>query len=130
MKRGWTELRAVRNKAQVWIHQAIDDIREKLPFPLLSLDSDNGLEFINAHLLRYCEGHQITFTRSRPYKKKTAATWNRRTTPRLGSMWGTSATTPTNSFSSLPGSTRCYAHTSTSFSPGPGFGRRCARVPW
>ncbi|NPV59244.1 MAG: transposase family protein [Actinobacteria bacterium] len=69
VRSGWTELRALRNKAQVWTHKAIDDIREKLPFPLLGLDSDNGSEFINAHLLRYCEEHQITFTRSRPYRK-------------------------------------------------------------
>lgn len=68
-KSGWTELRALRNRAQVWTHQAIEDIREKLPFPLLGLDSDNGSEFINAYLKRYCEEHRITFTRSRPYRK-------------------------------------------------------------
>ena len=27
------------------------------------------LKFINAHLIRYCEEHKITFTRSRPYRK-------------------------------------------------------------
>lgn len=69
VKSGWTELRALRNKAQVWTHQAIDDIREKLPFPLSGLDSDNGSEFINAHLKRYCEEYGITFTRSRPWRK-------------------------------------------------------------
>lgn len=69
VKSGWTELRALRNRAQVWTHQAIDDIREKLPFRLWGLDSDNGSEFINAHLLRYCEKHEITFTRSRPWRK-------------------------------------------------------------
>jgi hypothetical protein len=36
---------------------------------LLGLDSDNGSEFINTHLVRYCEAEHITFTRSRPYKK-------------------------------------------------------------
>lgn len=69
IKSGWTELRALKNKAQIWTHEAIDDIREKLPFPLYGLDSDNGGEFINAHLLKYCEKHEITFTRSRPYHK-------------------------------------------------------------
>jgi hypothetical protein len=69
VKSGWTELRALRNRAQVWTHQAIEDIEKSLPFPLLGLDSDNGGEFINAHLKRYCEEHQITFTRSRPYRK-------------------------------------------------------------
>lgn len=69
VKSGWAELRALRNRAQVWTHEAIDDIREKLPFPLLGLDSEGGSEFINAHLKRYCEEHRITFTRSRPGRK-------------------------------------------------------------
>jgi len=32
-------------------------------------DSDNGSEFINAHLLRFCKQEKITFTRTRPYRK-------------------------------------------------------------
>jgi hypothetical protein len=66
---GWTEIRAVKNKAQKWVFPAIEDIGEKLPFPLLGVDSDNGSEFINAELKRFCESHRITFTRSRPYRK-------------------------------------------------------------
>src|SRR6266511_1384220 len=49
---GWTEPRALRNKAQRWVHEAIHEIAEELPFPLLGLDSDNGSEFINMHLFR------------------------------------------------------------------------------
>jgi transposase InsO family protein len=41
----------------------------RLPFALLGLDSDNGSEFVNAHLLRFCQENEITFTRSRPYRK-------------------------------------------------------------
>jgi hypothetical protein len=37
-----------------------------MPFPLLGIDSDNGSEFINHHLLAWCEQRHITFTRSRP----------------------------------------------------------------
>jgi len=66
---GWTEPRALQNKAQRWVHEAIEQIREELPFPLLGLDCDNGSEFINMHLFRYCTEHAITFTRSRPYRK-------------------------------------------------------------
>ena len=66
---GWTELVAVRNKAQVWVFEALQQVRQRLPFPLLGLDSDNGAEFINNHLKRYCESEEITFTRSRPYRK-------------------------------------------------------------
>jgi hypothetical protein len=66
---GWTEPRALQNKAQRWVHEAIDEIAADLPFPLLGLDSDNGSEFINMHLFRYCMDRDITFTRSRPYRK-------------------------------------------------------------
>ncbi len=40
-----------------------------LPFPLQGIDSDNGSEFINDHLYRYCQSQQIQFTRGRPYQK-------------------------------------------------------------
>ena len=66
---GWTEIRAVKNKAQVWVFAALMQIKEQLPFELLGIDSDNGAEFINSHLLRFCDEHSISFTRSRPYQK-------------------------------------------------------------
>lgn len=66
---GWTESRAVKNKAQIWVFQALKEIRKRLPFDLLGLDSDNGGEFINAHLTKYCQEQEITFTRSRPLRK-------------------------------------------------------------
>ena len=40
-----------------------------MPFEVLGIDSDNGGEFINAHLMRYCKQEGIAFTRSRPYRK-------------------------------------------------------------
>lgn len=66
---GWTETEAVPNKAQVWVFEAIQTIRARLPFPLLGLDSDNGSEFVNRELLRYCQKERLTFTRARPYRK-------------------------------------------------------------
>ena len=66
---GWTEPQAIQNKAQVWTFDALKAIRHRLPFPLLGIDSDNGGEFINHHLLRYCQDEHITFTRSRAYRK-------------------------------------------------------------
>ena len=66
---GWTECLALANKTQLAVSQAIGELRQDLPFPLLGLDSDNGSEFINDTLYRYCLSEQITFTRSRPYKK-------------------------------------------------------------
>jgi len=66
---GWTEVRAVKNKAQIWVFAAIKEISARLPFELLGIDSDNGGEFINNQLLRYCQQQQITFTRSRASRK-------------------------------------------------------------
>jgi hypothetical protein len=66
---GWTEIRGLRNKAQVWTFEALKDVRQYLPFPLLGINSDTGSEFINAHLLRYCKREKITFTRCREGRK-------------------------------------------------------------
>ena len=66
---GWMEMVAVKNKAQRWVFAGIKAIKKRLPFPILGFDSDNGSEFINDELLRYCEKQHITFTRSRPYRK-------------------------------------------------------------
>jgi hypothetical protein len=66
---GWTEFEALEHRSQKAVTAAIDKIRQRLPYPMLGLDSDNGSEFINATLARYCIQHHITFTRSRPYKK-------------------------------------------------------------
>ena len=61
----WTECVAVRNKAQVHVFEAILRARGCLPFPFLGVDSDNGSEFINNQLVRYCKCEPITFTRGR-----------------------------------------------------------------
>lgn len=63
---GWTENRSVRNKARRWVLAALEEIAAVMPFPILGVDSDNGSEFINHHLLTWCATRQITFTRSRP----------------------------------------------------------------
>ena len=70
---GWTETKAVRNKAQKWVFAALVDLRGAFPFPVLGIDSDNGSEFINHHLLAYCEQEQLTFTRSRSGNKNDGA---------------------------------------------------------
>jgi len=66
---GWSECMAVWGKGQDRVGGAIHKVRQRLPFPLLGVDSDNGGEFINHHLYTYCQREDITFTRSRSYKK-------------------------------------------------------------
>ena len=65
----WVETRAVLGKGQEGVRQALEEIGQALPFPLRGIDSDNGSEFINAHLYGYCRSRAIQFTRGRPYKK-------------------------------------------------------------
>ena len=69
MATGWVECQAVWGKGQERVSGALHHIAQRLPFPLLGLDSDNGGEFINHHLYAYCQLRHITFTRARPYKK-------------------------------------------------------------
>lgn len=66
---GWTVNRSVANKAAIHVLAAIKHATKQFPFPILGIDSDNGSEFINAHLYDYCIGEKITFTRGRPGNK-------------------------------------------------------------
>lgn len=66
---GWTESRALLGKGEVGVQRALEGMRSQLPFRLLGLDADNGSEFINWHLKRWCDRNGIQLTRGRPYKK-------------------------------------------------------------
>ena len=67
----WSVLRGLPNRSEASVWGQMDDLAARLPFPLRGLDSDNGGEFINHQLVRYCAGRTppVTFTRSRPYRK-------------------------------------------------------------
>jgi len=66
---GWCEPVAVWGKGQERVGGAVHHVKERLPIPMLGLDSDNGGEFINRGLYDYCRRNHITFTRARSYKK-------------------------------------------------------------
>ncbi len=70
---GWVECQGVWGKQEHKVRGAIHEVRKRLPFACKGLDSDNGSEFINRELQRYCLEQQIMFTRSRPYKKNDSA---------------------------------------------------------
>jgi hypothetical protein len=69
----WVELEAVWGKGQQRVGSAVHYVRERLPVPLVGLDTDNGSEFINHHLYTWCQREGITFTRSRAYQKNDGA---------------------------------------------------------
>ncbi len=66
---GWAETRAVMGKGEAGVLEALQAMAAGLPFKVLAIDSDNGSEFLNWHLIKHCEAEGIQFTRSRPYKK-------------------------------------------------------------
>jgi site-specific recombinase XerD len=70
---GWTELGALMGKSEGDVLEELAELKELLPFPLLGFDSDNGGEFINYGLVEWCSQNNITFTRSREYKKNDQA---------------------------------------------------------
>jgi hypothetical protein len=67
----WVEVRAIWGRGRAGTLAALQDIEENLPFPLLGLDSDNGGEFLNYHVLEWLQkrSRPVFMTRSRPYKK-------------------------------------------------------------
>ena len=66
---GWTERIPILGKGQRGVVAALDRMRQQLPFRLRGLHPDTGSEFINHHLLGYCQSHHIELSRSRPYHK-------------------------------------------------------------
>ena len=67
----WVELRAMWGRGQAGTLAALQDMEGSLPFCLLGLDSDNGGEFLNHHVIRWLQGRPrpVFMTRSRPFKK-------------------------------------------------------------
>jgi transposase len=51
----------------------LDEVRRRMPFPLLGFDSDNDTVFLNETVRDYCQAAGIAFTRCRPYRKNDQA---------------------------------------------------------
>jgi hypothetical protein len=66
---GWTENCSVPSKEAKCVLRALESIADKMPFPILGVDSDNGAEFINVYLFLWCRNRKITLTRARPTNK-------------------------------------------------------------
>lgn len=62
---GWNECCAHLGKGEYRTLAALETIKRRLPFPLLGIDFDCGGEFVNWHLIRYCDRNHITYTRAR-----------------------------------------------------------------
>ena len=70
---GWTEAITVRSKGERIVATGLDTLRLRFPFHVAGIHSDNGSEFINHHLARWCHTRQITFSRGRASNKNDQA---------------------------------------------------------
>jgi len=59
---GWTEAGAVRTKAEIYVVAALESCLRRYPGKVISLHADNGSEFMNGHLVRFCRALGITLT--------------------------------------------------------------------
>ncbi|MEO8828385.1 transposase family protein [Lapillicoccus sp.] len=64
---GWTVNIAIRNRAHARVVDAIEEVLERLPYPMVGLDCDNGGEFINHALISWCAQRTIFMTRARAH---------------------------------------------------------------
>jgi len=70
---GWTELEAVWGVGSRRVSAGVDHLRRRLPMPLREWHTDNGSEFLNRGLVRYCREYGIQVTRGRHYRKNDQA---------------------------------------------------------
>lgn len=66
---GYSRRRAILGRSQVAVFRELKAILAEWPFKPWGLHTDNGSEFLNGHLVRFCKENGLTFTRSRPYRK-------------------------------------------------------------
>lgn len=67
----WTEMRAVWNRGGHATSLRFAEIEAALPFPVLGVNTDNGPEFLNWHVIRHFRDRAVRTpqSRSRPYRK-------------------------------------------------------------
>ena len=62
---GWTETITVRSKGERIVAAGLEQLWLRFPFHIAAIHSDNGSEFINHHLTRWCRARGIAMTRGR-----------------------------------------------------------------
>lgn len=66
---GWGARRAVLGRSRKAVFAGLTHVLGAWPIAPWALHSDNGSEFMNAHLLSYTQQHGLKLLRSRPYRK-------------------------------------------------------------
>lgn len=70
---GWTEAVTVRSKGERIVTAGLEELWLRFPFHIAGIHSDNGSEFINHHLTRWCHARHISFSRGRSSHKNDQA---------------------------------------------------------
>ncbi len=65
----WTVCTLIKDKTMYEMIKGLYRIKALFPFPIRSIHSDNGSEFINEGVFIFSQRHNLKFTRGRPYKK-------------------------------------------------------------
>ena len=66
---GWSVAWACLGKSQQAVFEAFEKVLSSFPFPIKTFQTDNGSEFLNAHLISWAEKTGIKFLRSEEYEK-------------------------------------------------------------
>lgn len=66
---GWTDLHSLLNKAHKWTFEGLQKTYNTLPFTLIELHPDNGVEFINECIIQWASKVGISYTHSRSRHK-------------------------------------------------------------
>ena len=69
----WSECEVIWGKGQQRVGAGVHKVRQRVPFGLEEIHTDNGGEFINDVLYPWCKKEGIRFTRGRAYKKNDQA---------------------------------------------------------
>lgn len=69
----WNEKSVFLDKTRAKVISTLHLLRKQFPFPLKSVDFDNGFEFVNWRMYNYCTREKLLFTRSRSYHKNDQA---------------------------------------------------------
>lgn len=70
---GWIELEPIWGVGAERVGAGVQHMHQRLPVPLREWHTDNGSEFLNHGLLRYCRRHNIRVSRGRQYRKNDQA---------------------------------------------------------
>jgi len=70
---GWLGFVPVLTKTLDLVIEAVGVLRERFPFKIVGLDSDNDSPFLSESFINYCRREELEFTRSRAYRKNNQA---------------------------------------------------------